>query len=192
MSQIEQAFCRSAPWRSAARRVILPWALQELRPSGHLLELGSGSGAMAEATARSFPDLRLTVTDLDPAMVTAMRRRLANTPAATVERADVTDLPYDDGSFDVVASYLMLHHVIEWTQALAEAARVLRPAGTLVGYDLTRTRAARAIHWADRSPHRLIEADEFRPALERAGFVDIEVRRGLGQHVVRFTARRAA
>jgi ubiquinone/menaquinone biosynthesis C-methylase UbiE len=190
MSAVEQAFCRSAPWRGFARRVVLPWALQGLTPRGHLLELGSGSGAMAEGTAQAHPDLRLTVTDLDPAMVAACRRRLAAHPQVTVAEADVTDLPFEDGSFDVVASYLMLHHVIGWQQALGEAARVLRPGGTFVGYDLDRTRLAEWVHIVDRSPYHLIAHHEFGPALTAAGFDDVQVSRALGGHVVTFVARR--
>jgi ubiquinone/menaquinone biosynthesis C-methylase UbiE len=50
----------------------------------------------------------------------------------TVAQADLTDLPFEDGRFDVVASYLMLLHVIQWRQALAEAFRVLNPGWTFV------------------------------------------------------------
>src|SRR5438876_163374 len=35
MSPFEAAFCRSAPWRLVARRVVLPWALQGGRLIGH-------------------------------------------------------------------------------------------------------------------------------------------------------------
>ena len=190
MSVVEQAFCRSAPWTLFTSRVVLPWALQGLRPHGHLLELGAGSGGMAAATANRFPDLRITATDIDLAMVEAATNRLHGRAAICVERADVTQLRYADGSFDVVASYLMLHHVIDWPQALDEVSRVLRPGGVLVGYDLTDTRLARWLHWADRSPHRLVSAHELEPALARTGLHSVTVRRGLGGHVVRFTASR--
>lgn len=127
MSLIEQTFCRSPPWRGFARKVILPWALQGLEPQGELLELGAGSGAMAEGTARTYPDVRLIVTDIDQAMVAAARKRLSARPNVRVEQADVTDLPFEDSTFDVVTSSLMLHHVVEWRQALREVSRVLRP-----------------------------------------------------------------
>ena len=188
MSAFEKAFCRSTPWTLFTSRVILPWALQGLRPEGELLELGAGSGGMAAATTSTFPELRVTATDIDPAMVEAGRKRLHGRAGICVEQADVTQLAYDDDSFDYVASYLMLHHVIDWRRALDEVTRVLRPGGTFVGYDLTDTRLARWIHLADRSPHRLIPAPEFEPALPRAGLHTLAVRRGLGDHVVRFTA----
>jgi ubiquinone/menaquinone biosynthesis C-methylase UbiE len=145
---------------------------------------------MAAGTAEAFPDLKLVVTDIDPAMVKAARQRLRGHPQVAVAEADVTDLPFEDGRFDVVASYLMLHHVIEWQQALAEASRVLKPGGTFVGYDLDRTRVAEWIHVVDRSPYLLIGHDELAPALTEAGFDQVRVARALGAHVTRFVARR--
>jgi len=145
---------------------------------------------MAAGTAQTFPDLRLVVTDIDPAMVRAARQRLRGHPQVTVAEADVTDLPFEDGRFDVVASYLMLHHVIDWRQALAEAVRVLKRGGTLVGYDLDRTRAAEWTHIVDRSPYRLIKHDDFAPALKAAGFGQVRVTRALAGHVTRFVAQR--
>ena len=188
MSALEKAFCRSTPWTLFTSRVILPWALQGLRPDGELLELGAGSGGMAAAMKSTFPDLRVTATDIDPAMVEAARKRLHGRADIRVEQADVTQLAYDEDSFDFVASYLMLHHVIDWRRALDEVTRVLRPGGTFVGYDLPDTRLARWIHRADRSPHRLIPAQEFEPALAGVGLHNVAVRRGLGGHVVRFAA----
>lgn len=190
MSAIERSFCRNPLWGGFARKAVLPWALQGVRPAGVLLELGSGSGAMAAGTAQTFPDLKLVVTDIDPAMVRAARQRLRDHPQVTVAEADVVDLPFEDGRFDVVASYLMLHHVIEWRQALAEAVRVLKPGGTFVGYDLHRTHAAEWIHVLDRSPYRLIKHDDFAPALTAAGFDDVRVTQALGAHVTRFVAQR--
>ena len=188
MSALERAFCSSTPWTLFTSRVVLPWALQGLRPDGELLELGAGSGGMAAATTRRFPDARITVTDVDLVMVQAASQRLRGRANVRVEQADVTELPYGADSFDYVASYLMLHHVIDWHQALAEAARVLRPGGTLVGYDLTDTRLARWVHMVDRSPHRLLAAGELAPALTQAGLGTVTVQQGVGGHVMRFVA----
>ena len=188
MSALERAFCRSAPWTLATARVILPWALQGLRPDGELLELGGGSGGMAAVTASRFPEARITVTDVDRVMVAAASRRLRGRANVCVEQEDVTDLPYDDGSFDYVASYLMLHHVVDWHQALAEVGRVLRPGGRFVGYDLAKTRLARWVHRVDRSPHELITADELAQALTQVGLGTVTVQQGWGGHVMRFVA----
>jgi ubiquinone/menaquinone biosynthesis C-methylase UbiE len=190
MSVIERTFCRSRPWGVFTERTVLPWALQGLRPEGDLLELGAGSGGMAAATADAHPDARVTATDVDPVMVEAAQQRLAGHPQVQVRQADVTDLPFEDCSFDVVASHLMLHHVIEWERALAEAYRVLRPGGVLVGYDLTDSMGARVIHLLDRSPHALIDVAAFAPGLRGVGFGRVEVTPSAGGRLVRFRAER--
>ena len=188
MSAVESAFCRSGLWRSFARRRVLPWTLDGLGLWGEVLEIGGGSGAMADGVARLFPCVRLTVTDIDDAMVADASTRLAKHANVVAEQADVTALPYTAGSFDVVTSYLMLHHVIDWLDALTEAARVLRPRGMLVGYDLTDTRAARFIHRVDGSPHRIITPEELRDGLAVAGFTDIDVTVAASAHLMRFRA----
>ena len=83
MSIAERWFCQSPPWRWVAGRLVLGWALQGVLLRGAVLELGGGSGAMAEETIRRHPDCELTVTDLDPVMVAAAERRFANEPRVT-------------------------------------------------------------------------------------------------------------
>src|SRR5262249_42088159 len=130
MSRVEAAFCLSAPWRFLARRIVLPWALQDFRPDGEILEIGAGSGAMAEQVLGSFPGVTMTVTDFDQQMVGAASARLARFgDRVTARQADATALPFGDGSFDGVLSWIMLHHAVGWEKAVAEAIRVLRPGG---------------------------------------------------------------
>ena len=192
MSAIERAFCRSSLWESFARRVVLPWALDGYQLTGDILEIGGGGGAMADGVATMFPTARLTVTDLDDAMISAARARLTHHRNVTVERADVTALGFDDASFDTVASYLMLHHVIDWQEALTEVRRVLKPGGAFIGYDLTDTHIARLLHRADRSPHRIVAAAEMRDCLASAGYGDITVRTSALSHLMRFRAVKPA
>ena len=188
MSAIEGAFCRSAPWRWFARRSVVPWALDGHQLEGQVLEIGGGSGAMADAVARTFPAVRLTVTDVDPVMVGSATDRLRLHPGVQVQEADVTALPFENDTFDVVTSYLMLHHVIDWPGALQEVARVVRDGGTVLGYDLTDTRLARLVHRLDGSPHRIIAPAELRSGLTAAGLTNISVRESARSHLMRFRA----
>jgi ubiquinone/menaquinone biosynthesis C-methylase UbiE len=140
MSTLEATWCRSAPWRMFAQKVVLPWALQGVAPAGRVLEIGGGSGAMAEQLLTRFPALQLTVTDFDPAMVDVAGARLLRFgDRAAVDKADATALPFDDESYDAVLSFIMLHHVGDWQEALRECLRVVRPGGHVVGYDLIRS-----------------------------------------------------
>jgi ubiquinone/menaquinone biosynthesis C-methylase UbiE len=191
MSTVEQAFCRSRFWRWFTRRAIFPWALDGIDLGGEVLELGSGSGAMAQELLTRFPSIRLTATDVDPAMVDAARRRISPFgDRVEVREADATRLPFPDGRFDVVVSFIMLHHTVEWEQALGEAARVLRPGGHLVGYDVVRSAPARALHRLDRSPHRLATIRELTAQFGRLPLDAVRVEPALGGLVVRFAARR--
>jgi len=159
--------------------------------TGDVLEVGGGSGAMAAQLAARYPDTRLTMTDFDEAMVRAAGERLAPFGDRVVaQRADATALPFEAGSFDTVLSFIMLHHVIEWEQALTEAARVLRPNGFLLGYDLLATGPARLIHRLDGSRNRLMQLGELQSVMDRQPVDHVAVRPGLGRLVVRFSAVR--
>ena len=93
MSTFERGFCQSPPWRAFTRRVVLLWALQGIRPGGHVLEIGSGSGTMAAEILDAFPDIHLTATDIDPAMVHDGEVRLARFgERAGVREASATEL----------------------------------------------------------------------------------------------------
>mgnify|MGYP001024583857 CR=1 FL=1 len=193
MSNVEAAFCRSAPWRGFAGRVILPWALRDAQVGPDVLEIGGGSGAMASELLKREPDVHLTLTDLDPAMVAAARRRLsAFGGRATAVEGDATALDFPDDSFDTVCSWLMLHHTIRWPEVLAEISRVVRPGGSLVGYDLTNSGVARFVHRVDRSEHHLIEPTQIEAELRRLGLDEVRATPALGGLVMRITAVAAA
>lgn len=190
MSILEVLLCRGGPWRWLSRRM-LPWSTQEFTLAGEMLEIGGGGGAMAAELARTNPHVRLTMTDIDPTMVRAARHRFAHLPHATAQQADATHLPYDNESFDVVTSFLMLHHVVHWESAVNEVSRVLRPGGLFLGYDMVASRLTSLAHLANRSPHRLIEHGTLEPVLAQAGFQTIAVRYSFCELVMRFASCKA-
>ena len=145
MSRFEKNFCTGRIYRAFARRFTVPWALDGLRLTGEALEIGSGSGAMAARLLNDFPGLHIVATDYDRELVAVSAQSLKPFgQRATVDRADAAALPFPDDRFDVVLSFAMFHHVPDWKRAVAEALRVLRPGGALVGYDLSRLRELEA------------------------------------------------
>jgi ubiquinone/menaquinone biosynthesis C-methylase UbiE len=126
-----------------ARRVLrgvyrrLAADVRDVAPEGgSVLDVGTGPGVLLVELARHRPDLRLTGVDLSPDMVAAAERNLATFgDRATARTGDVTDLPFPDGSFDLIVSSLSLHHWDDPAAAVPELARVLRPGGRVHIYD---------------------------------------------------------
>ncbi len=93
-----------------------------------VLDAGCGSGPLTEALRAK--GAVVSGFDLSPAMVELARERLGED--ADVRVADLgAPLPYPDDSFDLVVASLSLHYVEDWTSALAELRRVLKPGGRL-------------------------------------------------------------
>jgi phosphatidylethanolamine/phosphatidyl-N-methylethanolamine N-methyltransferase len=97
-----------------------------------VLLMGIGSGL-------DIPHLpaghRYTGIDLTPAMLEKARRRAAHRDDITLHEGDAMAMPYADASFDIVVMHLILAVVPEPQRALSEAARVLRPGGTILLLD---------------------------------------------------------
>ena len=192
MSRVAQVMCRSAPWRLFAGRVVLPWALQGGELVGDVLEIGCGSGAMAAEVLRTYADVRLTATDFDESMVHAARTRLTEFGSRVdVRQADATALPFADGSFDAVLSFIMLHHVLQWEHAFAEMARVLRPDGRFIGYDLLGDGVGRILSGREHNT-RLMRQGELRQVLAELDGVNGTTKPAFGGLVARFTAQKVA
>ncbi|HXY63832.1 MAG TPA: class I SAM-dependent methyltransferase [Mycobacterium sp.] len=187
MSSFERAYCCSSFWRSSSSTVARELCAQRL---GHdVLEIGAGCGSVAQQVLSENPELAWTAIDIDPHMAQVAAARLRGFAGVSVKTADATALPFPDDSFDSVVSCLMLHHIIDWERAVAEAVRVLRPGGIVVGYDLVRTPLASLFHRLDGSPHRLIVPDDFQDECARNGLTSSLQSRLFG-HVMRFVAHK--
>jgi SAM-dependent methyltransferase len=95
-------------------------------PARATLEVGCGEGRVArDLAARGH---RVTGVDASPTLLEAAA---AADPAGRYLLADAAELPFDDGSFDLVVAYNSLMDVQDMPGAVREAARVLRPNGHL-------------------------------------------------------------
>jgi ubiquinone/menaquinone biosynthesis C-methylase UbiE len=116
---------------------------------GRVLEIGGGTGANLPYYGRSVDELVLVEPE-EP-----MARRLQGKLAASglqaqVVRAPAEALPFEDGSFDVVVSTLVLCTVSDQERALAEIHRVLKPTGRLLFLEHVRSDDAKLARWQDR------------------------------------------
>ena len=99
-----------------------------------ILEIGSGAGGHSALFARH--GARVTSVDLTLSRVRSTRAKfelmggLASGTAAL--QCDAENLPFADGSFDIVYSNGVLHHTPNTEAAIAEVHRVLKPGGRAV------------------------------------------------------------
>jgi len=96
------------------------------------LDLGCGTGMSEKVLARGFR----SATGLDKSAV-MIREASAVTADCSFVQAEVHRLPFEDGSFDLVFSMTMIHHLDEAELDLMtrEIKRVLRPEGLTVHFD---------------------------------------------------------
>ena len=100
-------------------------AVAEIHPA-RVLDVGAGTGAFAVRVAAAT-GAAVTAVDSSAAMVAP-----AQAAGLDAIEADARALPAPAAAFDCVVANWMLYHVPDRDQAIAEAARVLRPEGRLV------------------------------------------------------------
>jgi ArsR family transcriptional regulator len=143
---------------------------------GRLLDVGTGTGRMAELFADSAT--HVTALDRSPDMLRLARTRLQHLPAGKVElvQGDFAQLPFSAASFDTVLFHQVLHYALAPEAVLAEAARVTVPGGRIAIVDFAahdredlRTQHAHArLGFGDAQIATLFADAGFTPLSERA------------------------
>jgi ubiquinone/menaquinone biosynthesis C-methylase UbiE len=147
----------AAAVRQHARRNVeeaAAFLLPELRPDMRLLDVGCGPGSITRGFAERLPSGQVVGLDLSRETLAAAREDAAARGLDNVvyQEGSVYDLPFLDGSFDVVYAHQVLQHLREPSGALREMLRVLRPGGLLAARDVDWGTAAYwpADAWIDR------------------------------------------
>lgn len=104
----------------------------DLRGLRRILDVGSGAGQLAKHVLKyADPDAQLACVDLSTPMLRRARSRLKSARPRFVT-ADLTKLPFADGTFDCVTCGYVLEHLPEPHAGLTELSRVMRPGGKLL------------------------------------------------------------
>jgi SAM-dependent methyltransferase len=140
-------------------------------PPGRILDVGCGTGVLAARLAQDGYD----AFGVDPSagMLEILR---SEHPEVKAQVASGTELPFEDGAFDLVLTVAVLHHIADRDdvrRTLTEMVRVARPGGRILVWDHN----PRNPYWGplmarvpqDTGEERLVGEEEILDGLRHAG-----------------------
>ncbi len=153
---------------------------------GRVLETASGTGIVTEALIAALPpSVEIIATDLNQAMVDFAASKPAMS-RASLRQADALSLPFDAGSFDVVACQFGVMFFPDRVAGYREAKRVLKPGGRFLfsAWDSVAHNPIAAIvneavavrfpddppRFFERTPHGYHDVERIRADVAAAGF----------------------
>lgn len=147
-----------------------------IRPGHRVVDLGSGYGATARLLARRW-GARVTAVTVSPVQHAHAVSVSPPVPGVEYRNADFASAALPEGAFDAVVAIESLSHMDDLDGVLAEACRVLRPGGRLVGCiwlggrtDGWRSRFLAEPIVREGRLARLAPASRYREAMVQAGF----------------------
>ena len=180
--------CTSPEWAQHIQTDILPTLTRDVDLGDQMLEIGPGPGAATEWLRGRVGSLTAIEIDEDASALLAARYAGTNVEVVTGSAAE---LPYPDASYDSVGCFTMLHHVPTLAlqnKILAEACRVLRPGGVLIGSDSLASNDLHHFHADDN--YNPIDPASLIGRLQILGFAAVTV--AVGDDVLTFTAAKLA
>lgn len=150
-------------WWFREKRHLLARELRRIGAPGRALDVGAAGGGNT-TVLREF-GWTAVAADLSETAVEIARSR-----GFDARQADVRDLPWKDGEFDLVTAFEVLEHVEDDGKAAAECARVLRGGGHAL-FTVPADMRLWSSHDVAVNHVRRYDREEFRNLLEGAGFV---------------------
>lgn len=110
------------------QRAVLQLAEEEIGRPGTILDVGCGTGKLLRSARERFPGAKLVGVD---AAIEMVKQAQSSTPDGAIQfqQATAEELPFPNGSFDLVFSTMTFHHWQNQARGAAEVARVLTPDG---------------------------------------------------------------
>jgi ubiquinone/menaquinone biosynthesis C-methylase UbiE len=138
------------------------------------LEVGCGAGAVCHHVAGEY---RLDVTgiDVDPEQVELAKEIAGDKPNIRFFEASAADLPFPDDEYDIVLSYMVLHHISGWPDAMKEIRRVLKPGGYYIIGDLVFPRFTAWVGQLFKKKFGVITISDFNDFFEKNGFTEVHL-----------------
>lgn len=172
-------------------------ALVEVRPTDHLLDVGSGLGGPARWFSARF-GCRVTGIDLTPeycAIAEHLTRLTGLDARVHFQVCGALEMPFAAGTFDGAYSMFVSMNIEDKARLYHEIHRVLRPGGWLVLSEIARGRdgdVAYPTPWAATAAESfLATVDDTRKGLQSAGLEVLQVKNDL-QRAIDFGTRSRA
>jgi ubiquinone/menaquinone biosynthesis C-methylase UbiE len=171
MNENHARVCTSPEWAEHLQNDILSVLTRDTDLGKEMLEIGPGPGAATEWLRHKVA--RLTAVEIDETAAAELASRYAETNVEIVF-GSAAELGYPDDTFDSAGCFTMLHHVPTvalQNKILAEAFRVLRPGGVLIGSDSLASTGLHDFHEGDT--YNPVEPAAFLTRLQTTGFGEI-------------------
>lgn len=97
----------------------------------NILDIGCGNGYVLIPVMKNVRDAHLYGIDVSERMIEVTKSKVSENSACQLQVADIMNLPFKEGSFDLVYCIATLHHLPDLDQALRESNRVLKNGGFL-------------------------------------------------------------
>jgi len=148
-------------YRSVADDVARELETRGRRRQPTIVDLGCGPGDLVVEISHRLREARIVGIDMSPSMLLWAGRHATTDGRLRFLVGDAANLPFDDASVDVVVSTLSMHHWSDPADVFAEIARVLRPDGVALIYDLgllasTPPEMANIAEGADLEPSEIV------------------------------------
>jgi ubiquinone/menaquinone biosynthesis C-methylase UbiE len=114
------------------RRLIQVLQMAGIKGNESVLDIGCGTGTLIIGLKKIYPELMITGLDADPDILKTAGRKLQDTRVtADLVHGVIQQLPFPAGSFDIVTSSLMFHHLPADVkqEGIKEVRRVLKDSG---------------------------------------------------------------
>jgi len=149
-------------WWFREKRAILARELRRISTPGRALDIGAAGGGNT-TVLREFGWTPVAADFSETAV------EIAKSRGFDAVQADIRDLPWEDGEFDLLTAFEVLEHVDDDAKAAAECFRVLKPGSTAV-FTVPADMKLWSTHDTACDHFRRYDRDGFRALLEGAGF----------------------
>lgn len=183
VDKYDSIFLNRAGQHFIRKKMFAAQSFNYIKPGQDVLEVGSATGVFSFVYEKL--GINLTAVDLSPENIKwASEKGKKLNSSITFKQADVESLPFKDNTFDGVLSFSTLRYVPNIDLALKEIYRVVKPGGYII-LDFPNKKCP----WFGGMKKKIIGrehifdnhyyVEEVKDMVARAGFKDIETRRGL-------------